>query len=240
MARTALLRPLALASIGFAVLSGCAVDVAPVAAPAPAPAAVAPAAQPPAGSGRSAPGGMRSGMQGGTQGGTRSGGTGPATGAMRAPSTGARTLDVDSVVDEIGRVTQEAVGVSPDGVSCPAEIPASAGTVVDCTAALEGQPLTYRITQTDDQGGLDIAFSRVVRVDAVEETLVSAIADDEGIAVTADCSGSAGHTVLVNAPGEQIACVAGTTTAPPRYAPVSVTVDEDGTLSYTVGTGQNT
>jgi hypothetical protein len=142
-------------------------------------------------------------------------------------------LDPAALQKEIVRVTVSEVAVEPTGVQCPSDIRFAKGAVFTCSATLQGQPLTYTITQTDGVGGLNIAHDRVLSAKEVGDQLTATLTRDVGEDVVAVC-GTDGQTVIVNAPGQPIRCGAANAANAARNAPVTVTVDQNGTLSYEV------
>jgi hypothetical protein len=145
---------------------------------------------------------------------------------------GPRMVEPESVQQEIVRITQTAVGVAPADVRCPEEIRAEAGGTFACTATVEGQPVTYNVRQTDDQGNLTITYDRLLKVAEVEGVIAEQVGTDVEVAVNVDCP-PADRTVIVNAPGTPIACTATNATDPSDSAAINVTVAADGTPSYT-------
>jgi Domain of unknown function (DUF4333) len=145
---------------------------------------------------------------------------------------GQRTVEPESVQREIVRITETAVKVTPADVRCPAEIKAQAGGTFTCTATVEGQPVTYTVRQTDDQGNLTITYDRLIKLAQLESTLADQVGKDVDVAVTVTCE-PAGRTVLVNAPGTPIACTAANATDPTDSAKINVTVPADGAPTYT-------
>jgi hypothetical protein len=145
---------------------------------------------------------------------------------------GQRTVEPESVQQEIVRITQTAVGVVPADVRCPEEIKAEAGGTFACTATVDGQPVTYNVRQDDDQGHLTINYDRLLKVDEVESIVAQQVGNDVEVAVNVECP-PAGRTVVVNAPGTPIACTATNATDPSDSAAINVTVAADGTPSYT-------
>jgi hypothetical protein len=145
---------------------------------------------------------------------------------------GPRMVQPESVQQEIVRVTETAVGVTPADVRCPEEIRAEAGGTFACTATVDGQPVTYDVRQTDDQGNLTITYDRLLKVDEVESVIAQQVGTDVEVAVNVDCP-PADRTVVVNAPGTPIACTATNATDPSDSAAITVTVAADGTPSYT-------
>ena len=145
---------------------------------------------------------------------------------------GQRTVEPESVQQEIVRITQTAVGVVPADVRCPEEIRAEAGGTFACTATVDGQPVTYNVQQDDDQGHLTINYDRLLKVDEVESVIAQQVGNDVEVAVDVECP-PADRTVVVNAPGTPIACTATNATDPSDSAAINVTVAADGTPSYT-------
>lgn len=144
---------------------------------------------------------------------------------------GARSVEPESVQQEIVRITQTAVGVVPADVRCPAEIRAQAGGTFACTATVDGQPVTYDVRQDDDQGNLTITYDRLLKVAEVEGVIAQQVGTDVEVAVNVECP-PADRTVIVNAPGTTIACTATNATDPSDSAAINVTVAADGTPSY--------
>ena len=144
---------------------------------------------------------------------------------------GPRTVQPESVQQEIVRITQTAVGVVPADVMCPAEIRAQAGGTFACTATVDGQPVTYDVRQDDDQGHLTITYDRLLKVDEVQGVIAQQVGKDVDVAVNVECP-PAGRTVVVNAPGTPIACTATNADDPSDSAAITVPVAADGTPSY--------
>ena len=144
---------------------------------------------------------------------------------------GPRTVQPESVQQEIVRITQTAVGVVPADVTCPAEIRAQAGGTFACTATVDGQPVTYDVRQDDDQGHLTITYDRLLKVDEVEGVIAAHVGNDVEVPVNVECP-PADRTVVVNAPGTPIACTVTNADDPSDSAAITVTVAADGTPSY--------
>ncbi|MGI5131904.1 DUF4333 domain-containing protein [Pseudonocardia sp. CA-107938] len=142
-------------------------------------------------------------------------------------------LDPAQLQKEIVRVTSSEVAMNPTDVQCPSDIRFEKGAAFTCSATLDGQQLKYTITQTDGQGGLNIAHDRVLKAKEVADELAATLSKDVGENIVAVC-GADGQTVLVNPPGQPIQCGAANAAHPDRNAPVSVTVDQNGNLSYQV------
>ena len=145
---------------------------------------------------------------------------------------GTRTVQPESVQQEIVRITQTAVGVVPADVRCPDEIRAEAGATFACTATVDAQPVTYDVRQDDDQGHLTINYDRLLKVAEVESVVAQQVGSDVDVDVNVECP-PADRTVVVNAPGTPIASTATNATDPSDSAAITVTVAADGTPSYT-------
>ena len=65
---------------------------------------------------------------------------------------GTKLLDTAEAEREIARITEEQVGLAPCDVTCPDDVTLQAGTSTTCTAPLVGQPFSYTVEQTDDEG----------------------------------------------------------------------------------------
>ena len=145
---------------------------------------------------------------------------------------GTKTLEPESVQNEIVRITENAVQVTPADVRCPEGIVMQAGGTFTCTAMVDSDAVTYWVQQDDDQGHLTITYDRLLKVAQLESTVADQVGKDVDVAVTVACE-PAGHAALVNAPGTPIACTATNATDPTDSAKINVTVSADGTPAYT-------
>ena len=145
---------------------------------------------------------------------------------------GDKTLDTAAAETQISQLVVQETGVTPTDVSCPTDITAEAGNTFSCTAALEGQPLTFEVSQTDDQGNVEIQGQNTfVVIEDLQASLADAVGTDVGVAVTAECPAD-GHTVLIDAVGTPITCTVTNTTNADDNAQVNATVDAQGSVSY--------
>jgi Domain of unknown function (DUF4333) len=154
-----------------------------------------------------------------------------AVGAGALFAFGPQTVEPESVEREIVRITETAVQVTPADVTCPEGIEAQAGGTFTCTGTVDSQPVTYWVHQDDDQGNLTITYSRLLRLDAVEQSIAAKVSSDVEVDATVDC-GPADRTVTVNAPGQPIDCTATNSADPTDGARLSVTVDAEGDAAY--------
>lgn len=145
---------------------------------------------------------------------------------------GGKTLDTAEVESQIGRLTGEQTGVAPEDVSCPSDIAAEAGATFACTASLEHQPISFTVTQTDDEGNVQIdSDNTFVDVATVEASLDEQLGELTGVVVISTCD-TGGHSVLVDAVGTPIPCFVDNAADATDTAEVLATVDESGAVSY--------
>jgi hypothetical protein len=144
------------------------------------------------------------------------------------------TLDTAEAERQIAQMTEEQAGVAPTDVSCPADIEAEAGATFACSASLEDQPITFTVTQTDDQGNIEVAGDNsFVDVATVEASLTQQLGEVTGVEVVSTCD-TDGHTVLVDGVGTPIPCTVTNAEDATDSIDVTATVDEDGAVSYEV------
>ena len=145
---------------------------------------------------------------------------------------GGTTLDTAEAERQIGQLTQDQAGVAPTDVSCPADIEAESGAAFTCTAKLEDQPISFTVTQTDDEGNVRIdSDSTFVHVDVVEASLDEQLGDLAGVVVISTCD-TDGHSVLVDAVGTPIPCFVDNAADATDTVEVVATVDASGAVSY--------
>jgi hypothetical protein len=140
------------------------------------------------------------------------------------------TLDIGKVEAEIVRATSQ-LGLTPTDVECPSSIPAETGRVDTCSATLEGQRVTYTVTQTDDQGNVNIRSNGFVVVSQVEALLRDQVGQRAGVEVVAECAG--GDRVVVGGAGTTIDCTVADAANPADSAEFTGTVtDDEGTVDF--------
>ncbi|MGY1804120.1 DUF4333 domain-containing protein [Blastococcus sp. SYSU D00922] len=145
---------------------------------------------------------------------------------------GAKTLDTAEVENQVQRLTAEQTGVAPEDVSCPADVEAESGAAFTCTGSLEGQPISFTVTQTDDEGDVRIESDNTfVDVGTVEASLDEQLGELTGVVVISSCD-TGGRSVLVDAVGTPIPCFVDNAADASDTAEVVATVDEDGAVSY--------
>jgi hypothetical protein len=147
---------------------------------------------------------------------------------------GTKTLDSTEVEREITQLTEEQAGVAPADVSCPADIEAEAGATFACSASLEDQPISFTVTQTDDDGNIQInSDNSFVDIATVEASLTQQLGEAAGVEVVSTCD-AAGHSVLVDGVGTPISCTVTNAEDASDSVEVTATVDESGAVSYEV------
>jgi hypothetical protein len=147
---------------------------------------------------------------------------------------GTKTLDTAEAQRQIAQLTEEQAGVSPTDVSCPADIEAEAGATFSCSASLEDQPITFTVTQTDDDGNVQInSDNGFVDIAAVEASLNEQWSEAAGVEIVSTCDAD-GHSVLVDGVGTPIPCIVANAEDASDSVEVMATVDESGAVSYEV------
>ena len=147
---------------------------------------------------------------------------------------GSKILDTAEAERQIAQLTEEQAGVAPTDVSCPADIEAEAGGTFTCSASLEDQPISFTITQTDDDGNIEIVSDNsFVDVATVEVSLTQQLSEVAGVEVVSTCD-TEGHSVLVDGIGMSISCTVANAEDASDSVEVTATVDESGEVSYEV------
>lgn len=117
---------------------------------------------------------------------------------------GTKTLNSAEAERLISQATEEQSGVLPTDVSCPTGIEAEAGATFTCSASLEGQPISFTVTQTDDDGNVDVSSDDTfVDVAMVEASLTQQLGNAAGVDVVSICHVN-GRSVLVDGVGTPI------------------------------------
>jgi hypothetical protein len=147
---------------------------------------------------------------------------------------GTKTLNSAEAERLISQATEEQSGVVPTDVSCPTDIEAEAGATFSCSASLEGQPISFTVTQTDDDGNVDVSSDDTfVVVATVEASLTQQLGEAAGVDVVSICHVN-GHSVLVDGVGTPIPCTVTNAEDATDSVEVTAIVDEDGAVSYEV------
>jgi hypothetical protein len=146
---------------------------------------------------------------------------------------GTPLLDTAEVADRIAADTQTQIGVAATDVSCPDDIEVAAGTGFSCTARIDGQPVTYSVRQTDDEGTVQFELDdEIVLVPKVEQAVAELVAADYGLTVSTVCDGGE-HRVLVQDMPTSVPCTVTNVDDPADTLDVTADVSADGSVSYT-------
>lgn len=72
-----------------------------------------------------------------------------------------QAINVETLENELGAqiAVERGVGASAVKVVCPATVEVAAGSVVDCSAVIDGQSFTVTVTQTDGEGAMEWILS---------------------------------------------------------------------------------
>ena len=145
---------------------------------------------------------------------------------------GPKVLDTAEAERQIAKLTEDQTGVAPTDVACPADIEAESGATFACTASLEDQLVSFTVTQTDDDGNVQvISDNTFVDVATVEASLDEQWGEMAGVPVVSTCD-AGGHSVLVDGVGTPIACTVANAADVTDSVEVTATVDERGAVSY--------
>jgi hypothetical protein len=144
---------------------------------------------------------------------------------------GGKTLDRADAQREVTSLGEQLVGVAPEGVRCPADVEVEAGATFSCTATVDGQDVSFTVTQKDDQGNVEVATDNTYYgIADIEDQVGSVVQEQTDIEVTATCD-AGGRTVLVDPDGEQLGCTVTNTADSSDTLDVTATVASDGTVS---------
>ncbi len=147
---------------------------------------------------------------------------------------GTKTLDMAEAERQIAQMTEDQAGVAPTDVSCPADVEAESGATFACSASLEDQPISFTVTQTDDDGNIQVnSDNTFVGIAAVEASLNEQWSEAAGVEVVSSCDAD-GHSVLVDGIGTPIPCIVANAEDASDSVEVTATVDESGAVSYEV------
>jgi hypothetical protein len=145
---------------------------------------------------------------------------------------GSKTIDQADAQREVGQLGEQLLGAKPEGVSCPADVEVKSGGTFECTAKVDGQDVKFTVTQTDDNGNVEVTTdNKVVQVSAVEQDIsqqVEAAADtSEMVNADTKCD-TGGRTVLVDPDGETLTCTVSNADDPSQSIGITASVDKDG------------
>lgn len=144
---------------------------------------------------------------------------------------GTKTLDRADAQRQVAGAADRLIGVTPDDVSCPADVEIKAGSSFTCTASVEDQPVSFTVTQEDDAGHVTIATDNAyVPVSDVEGDVSAQIEEEAQVSVTTTCD-AGGRTVLVDPAGTALTCTVTNAQDSSRSIEVNATVEEDGSVT---------
>ncbi len=147
---------------------------------------------------------------------------------------GGKVLDTAEAERQLAQLTEEQVGLAADDVQCPDDVPLAAGTTTTCTATLDGQPISFTVEQTDDEGNVQITGDdSIVVVADVEASLAEQVGAEAGVEAIATCDAE-GRSVLVDGAGTPIPCTVSNAADASDSIDVVATVDDAGSVSYEV------
>jgi hypothetical protein len=148
---------------------------------------------------------------------------------------GSKTIDQADAQREVGQLGEQLLGVAPEGVSCPADVEAKSGGTFTCTAKVDGQDVKFTVTQTDDNGHVEVTTdNKVVKVSDVEGDIsqqVESAADTNEMDNAATSCDAGGRTVLVDPDGETLTCTVSNADDPSQSIGITASVDKDGTVT---------
>jgi hypothetical protein len=146
---------------------------------------------------------------------------------------GSKSLDTAEAQTKIADLTHQQIGVTPTDVSCPQDVALKTGTTFHCTAKLDGQPITYTVKETDDQGNVRVdSDNNLILVSKVEQSVAQQVGDEAGVDATATCD-TGGKKVLVDRQNTPIDCTVVNAEDDTDTLDVQATVDDQGNVSWT-------
>lgn len=146
---------------------------------------------------------------------------------------GSKSLDTAAAQTKIADLTRQQIGITPTGVSCPDDVDLKAGTAFQCTATLDGQPISYTVKETDDQGNVRVdSDNDLILVSKVEESVAQQVGDEAGVKANATCD-TGGKKVLVDSQDRPIHCTVVNAGDSTDTLDVQATVDDQGNVSWT-------
>jgi cytoskeletal protein RodZ len=144
---------------------------------------------------------------------------------------GSKTLDQGDAEQQVSAASEQLTGTAVADVSCPADVEVEQGGTFTCTATLEGQDISFTVTQKDDEGNVEItADNTFVPVSAVADEVNSQVEAEAGVELTTACDGGE-RTVLVDPAGERIPCTVTNAEDSSLSIDVTAIVEADGTVT---------
>jgi hypothetical protein len=144
---------------------------------------------------------------------------------------GPKSINRADAEKQVTAAAEQLIGVAPQDLSCPADVEVRAGGTFTCTASVEGQPVSFTVTQKDDQGTVEITTDNAfVAVAAVQDDISAQVEQAAQVTVTTTCD-AGGRTVLVDPAGTQLSCTVSNAHDSSRSVDVVVTVASDGSVT---------
>jgi len=144
---------------------------------------------------------------------------------------GSKTLDKVDAEQQVSAVSEQLIGAPAEGVSCPADVEVKQGSTFACTATLEGQDISFTVTQKDDRGNVEITSDNTfVPVSAVADDVNSQVEAEAGVDLITSCD-AGDRTVLVDPAGEQLSCTVSNAEDSSLSIDVTAVVEGDGNIT---------
>jgi len=144
---------------------------------------------------------------------------------------GTRTLDEADAAQQVSAAGEQLIGTTPQDVSCPADVEVRQGGTFTCTATVEGQDVSFTVTQQAEDGNVEItADNTIVPVAAVTDEVNSQVSAEAGVETTTACD-AGDRTVLVDPAGERLACTVSNAEDSSLSIDVTAVVGEGGTVT---------
>jgi hypothetical protein len=118
-------------------------------------------------------------------------------------SFGAGGLDEPKLANAIRDRIEQLTGVAPESVTCPSRAKQGKGNDFTCTAMLEGQPVTVKVSQPDDSGHVRFAAVEALVRRADVEHFIQTDAKKGPYQVSVTCGTT---TVVVAKVGSTFSC----------------------------------
>jgi Domain of unknown function (DUF4333) len=140
---------------------------------------------------------------------------------------GTETLDADKAEGQIASAIEVQTGADVTSVDCPNDVKPEKGGKFTCEAtAADGTKATINLTQTSDEGDVQIA-APLVHVAIMEDSIAEAVRMKTGKRATVDCP----DLVAAKKGGAQLTCRS--SSAGKKNIPVEV--DAQGRITFDVG-----
>ena len=148
---------------------------------------------------------------------------------------GSKTIDQADAQREVGQLGEQLLGVAPEDVSCPADVEVKSGGTFECTGKVDGQDVKFTVTQTDDNGHVEVTTdNKVVKVSDVEGDItqqVESAADTNEMVNAATSCDAGGRTVLVDPDGAELNCTVSNADDPSQSIGLVAGVATDGSVT---------